>query len=42
MRGVLCFTSLMVLWAGIETLPIWADVVLLIVFWLTSMKYWTK
>lgn len=42
MNGIICFTSFMMLWLGIETLPIWAIVILLGVFGITSKKYWVK
>jgi hypothetical protein len=42
MRGFICFMSLMILWAGIETLPLWAIIVLLATFGITSKKYWVK
>lgn len=42
MRGFICFMSLMILWAGIETFPLWANVLLLAIFWITSKKYWVK
>lgn len=42
MRGFVCFMSVMFLVAGIERLPIWTSLVLLLVFGITSIKYWNK
>ena len=42
MRGLICFISLLILWAGIEQFNISTDLILLAIFGITSRKYWVK
>lgn len=42
MRGLICFSSLILLIMCIEVIPVWTSLLLIAIFFITSIKYWDK